>query len=327
MERGTLGAELLDLQCAAFRLFVTRPESNLFTEFQLFSAIGGDARATAAFINRLLDCRILIEAGVTSSREEPQFSLLHRTILNSSRLNMAWHVNDDGWDGATISIPKRREPVPLPMLIDKKSWLPAWSQTIVFLAGCLGAEAVPMIEALNSGRRDTVWHRPVLALQCLAELRPRDRNQSQANSLSKQMFEFIQRIRYTSDITPKAIMPGYAECCRALAHVNGVIEGAKARPFATGENGVNENGVIEGRQRFREWLARTVNEWVDTIPVIAPFISATDDIVTALKEFVLNEKYSGNGPEYGDTVGALLAGDADVITVCGALFWNEVQFL
>jgi hypothetical protein len=220
----------------AWDVFKGRPESNLFVRDEVVTTARTQKERQVAdrLLQRLLRSRIVEMAG------PGQYRFAHRTILEflaARHMVAATLTRDAGWENAKVDFPNVRGQVALALLIDRQSWLPAWSQAIVLLAGCLGSKATPMIDLLWSGRSDIAWHRRSLALQCLAELRESERNEQQADDLTAEAYRFLQahHKRNTEPLAERG-------CWTAIPAVNGRIN----------------------RERLIDLLIREVNAGVET---------------------------------------------------------------
>ncbi len=234
---GALGETFLAVQHVAFTLFAARPESNLFSELELLSAAG---RGAGRLIDILTNCRVLVRAA-SSPSGEPFYSFIHRSVLEFlTARHMATRIRQSDWQVAAVELPDRHMLFLLSVFLDRKSWLPEWWQTICFLAGSLGRDAFPLIDLLINGREDMAWHRRVLALHCLVQLRRNDRQSSQVDLLSQQMFNFLgARHQHLMQV----IVPMYDSSWSALAVLDGHV----------GEEGFSEKvtkaisyGMVEG---------------------------------------------------------------------------------
>jgi HEAT repeat protein len=217
-------AEFIQLQRLAWNLFSARPESNQFAGTEVLSAAPEtDVRLAAELMKRLLRTRILIKGGVSVADGAPQYSFVHRTVLEFLAAKyMASVVEKQGWEAAQIEMAEKRSVVSLISVIDRKSWLPAWSATIVLLSGCLGRRAEALVGSLWGGRRDVARHRPALALQCLAEVNAEEREEGQVDRLTSQTFGFLWE--HEERHSTHAIA-SFDICWKALAEINGRIDG------------------------------------------------------------------------------------------------------
>jgi HEAT repeat protein len=234
-------AELVQMQQLAWNLFSAKPESNQFTGAEMLAAVPeGDARQAGAWVKRLLKCRVLAKGGVVVADGAPQYSFIHRTMLEFlAAKHMSGVVETRGWEGAEVEIAEKSSTVPIKTLIDKKSWLPAWSATIIFLAGCLKRQAASMIEMLWGGRVDIAWHRRMLALQCLAELQAEQRKEKQVDRVAVASFTFFRRQQV---LNTTALITGYESCWKALSELNGRVNGERVMDRL-------RNEVANGRSR------------------------------------------------------------------------------
>lgn len=214
------------LQGLAWRLFSKRPEANRFTGAEVLRAASdGNKSAAGALMKRLTACRLLIRGAKVVETGAPQYSFAHRTFLEFLAAKyLAGSVDAEGWDNTVVEMPQRSDSVPLTTVIDKKSWLPAWSQMLILLTGCLRTEGKHLIDLVWKGRVDIAWHRRALALQCLAELKADERDEQQVDSISEETFEFLRKHRAEQT---EAIAAEYEKSWRALGTVNGRIKGKR----------------------------------------------------------------------------------------------------
>jgi HEAT repeat protein len=194
------------LEHIGWTLFNLRPEANLFTNSEVVNALqfapnaplprilqqqmaGGElqlamlAYAPSLLRDELLESGILVGAGL-SRGGETQFSFLHRTFLEfltacalarsttpllshslttsqgSLRNKRRRAKSQSGWEAVAA-------------LIDRKAWLPAWHEVIVFLAGQLpDALSEHLLVILTDETKDDMFcHRLALAAHCLTECR------------------------------------------------------------------------------------------------------------------------------------------------------------
>lgn len=221
-------AEYLALQRFAWNLFLPGPERNQFSGSELLSAAGHlGSSAAAQWIKQLLGCRLLIKSGVEARDGSPQYSFLHRTILEFlAARHLATVVNARGWEEPSLELTPKRMVSPL-TLIERKSWLPAWAATLNFLCGALGEKAMRLIETLWRGRTDVAWHRRGLALQCLSEVAPECRKPELVDELCRETLPFLKTWDSwdnTSAENRPYLLRGYEEWCKALCLLNGRIE-------------------------------------------------------------------------------------------------------
>ncbi len=223
-------AEYLSLQRFAWNLFFPGPERNQFAGSELLSAAGHvGSGAAAQWIKRLLDCRLLIKSGVEARDGSPQYSFIHRTILEFlAARHLATVVNERGWQEQSLEVAPKRMFSPL-AFVERKSWLPAWAAAVNFLCGALGEKAMLLIETLWHGRNDIAWHRRGLALQCLAEVAPESRKPELVDELCRATLLFLRTWDSwthtggsVSQDRPYCLQ-GYLEWCKALCLLNGRV--------------------------------------------------------------------------------------------------------
>jgi HEAT repeat protein len=245
---GQLGSDFREMQKLAWRLFSERPEENLFTRDQFFSALAGKSTGPAGkFLDRLINCRLLVKSGLNASGEQ-QYSFIHRTILEFLAAKyMAEVVKEKGWGEARVSMPEDRSPVLLTAVLERRSWAPAWAAAIVFFSGCLRKELRQVVDLLWRDPVDIGWCRRALALECLAGARAKDRHHEQVDEISAQAFSFLWSV---TEAKTQALISGYESSCKSLAQLNGHVgEGevrVMGRLFARASEGIETaNDMLE----------------------------------------------------------------------------------
>ena len=168
----------------ALPLFERHPAGNLFAHNEITTALEGNKglpiplsvleaqRAghpmpsletwPTLLRDELLQAGILIGAGLRDGMET-QFSFAHRSLLEYLvARNLNGEINAKGWKC-------------LKGFVDKKSWHPAWQETVVFLAGLMD-NPVPLLALLaDAAKDDMTRQRLCLAGRCLSELSPEGR--------------------------------------------------------------------------------------------------------------------------------------------------------
>jgi HEAT repeat protein len=83
---------------------------------------------------------------------------------------LAERIGDRDWSTVLVQVPGAIGLENVRDLVDRKAWLPAWEEIVLFLAGQL-REPAPLLELLADGSRDDLFrHRLGLAGRCLAEI-------------------------------------------------------------------------------------------------------------------------------------------------------------
>ncbi len=132
------------LRDAAWRLFLSAPESNRFSDTAVVDALKTSERLDQMKLSPIQIRDDLVRRGVlfNSGKEdgETHYSFLHRTFLEYlAAEHLARAVKKVGWDQAIVSWEGQYR-VRVDLLVKKMTWLPSWQETLIMMTAALGED-------------------------------------------------------------------------------------------------------------------------------------------------------------------------------------------
>jgi hypothetical protein len=273
------------LESVAYKLLEQHPERNLFTRHEITELIRSSTDcplpralwssaspalhpAALAYVPTLLreelhECGLLVDAGLSASGEA-QCSFCHRSFLEFlTARGLARRHNRAGWQ--TIA-----------GLVDRKSWHPAWQETLLLLVGQL-ADPKPLLEMLrdpaptssNPAGDDVFRHRLALAALALTETTPAFRSTHAAlvDGITNEVVEVW--MHYHSE-NGKDVVRHLDRAVAALVLVNGRIDG----------------------EPLLDWLANQSWDWFAAAIRALRENAATPEILTTLEQLLDQDEES-----------------------------------